>query len=147
MSVRVAGPPAGRPLPPVDAERLEARAAGVLEALGLGEAELSVTLVDDDAMAELNEGFRERSGPTDVLAFSLVEGEHAGFRGALLGEVVIDVEAAARQAPAWGLALDDELARLLIHGTLHLLGHDHEHEAEARAMRAEEERLWKALSP
>lgn len=145
MSVSLSGPPAGRPLPPADAARLEARAAAVLEALALGEAELSVTLVDDEAMAALNERYRGTSGPTDVLAFSLVEGEHAGYRGALLGEVVIDVEAAARQAPAWGLALDDELARLLIHGTLHLLGHDHEREDEARAMRAEEERIWAAL--
>jgi len=59
--------------------------------------------------------------------------------------VVIDVEQAARQARRARRALDDELAKLMIHGVLHLLGHDHEEDAEARRMRAEERRLWRAV--
>jgi len=80
-----------------------------------------------------------------VLSFSLLEGAHSEYRGALLGDVVIDVEQAARQARRVRRPLDDELAKLVIHGVLHLLGHDHEGAAEARRMRAEERRLWQLV--
>ncbi len=80
-----------------------------------------------------------------MLAFSLLEGKHAAYRGALLGEVVLGVEAAASQARRARRSLDDELARLLLHGVLHLLGYDHQRASDARAMRAEERRLWREL--
>lgn len=146
MTVRVARPAGERALPCFDRALLERRAAALLEALGESGAELSVALVGDREMAEINERFRGRPGPTDVLSFSLLEGEHAGFRGPLLGDVVIDVAQAARQAAELGRALDEEIARLLIHGTLHLLGHDHEHPEEAREMQALEHRLWSAIA-
>ena len=76
---------------------------------------------------------RGRAGPTDVLSFSLLEGEQAGHRGALLGDVVIGLAVAERQARERGHGLVEELDRLLIHGLLHLLGHDHEEPAEAQA--------------
>jgi rRNA maturation RNase YbeY len=110
-------------------------------------AELSIALVDDEAIAELNVRYREREGPTDVLSFSLEEGPHAERRGALLGDVVVSLETAERQARRARRRLDDEVLRLLIHGTLHLVGHDHEKDEEARRMRAEERRLWRALRP
>ena len=103
--------------------------------------ELSVLLTDDEEIHRLNRDYRGIDRPTDVLSFSLLEGDHAAFRGDLLGEVVIDVEVAARQASATGHDLDAEMARLLIHGTLHLLGYDHQREEEARAMEAAEDRL------
>ena len=81
----------------------------------------------------------------NAVDFSLAEGEGARHRGALLGDVVLSVETAARQARARRRSLDEELARLLIHGTLHLLGHDHRRPGEARIMRAEERRLWALL--
>jgi probable rRNA maturation factor len=93
-------------------------------------------------MVGLNQRFRAEGKPTDVLSFSLLEGDHAEFHGDLLGEVVIDVEVAARQASRFGHGLDTEMIRLLIHGTLHLLGHDHQREEEARAMEAAEDSLW-----
>ena len=110
--------------------------------LGHGKSELSISLVGDEEMAGLNQRFRGEAGPTDVLSFSLLEGDHAEFHGDLLGEVVIDVEIAARQASRIGHGLDDEMTRLLIHGTLHLLGYDHQREEEARAMEAAEDSLW-----
>lgn len=105
-----------------------------------------MTLVDDDDIAALNGAWRGKAGPTDVLSFSLLEGPHAAHRGPLLGEVVIGVDVAARQARRGRRSLDDEAARLLIHGVLHLLGHDHVRAAEARRMQAEERRLWRTLS-
>ncbi len=134
-----------RDLPRVDRRLLRSRAARLLSALQHSRSELSVALVDDREIAELNASHRGRDRPTDVLSFSLLEGEHTERRGALLGDVVIGVETAARQARRARRSLDDEVARLLIHGTLHLLGHDHERDDEARAMRAEERRLWRTV--
>jgi probable rRNA maturation factor len=96
-------------------------------------------------MKQLNGDWRGRPRPTDVLAFSLLEGEDAEHRGALLGDVVIGVETAARQARQRRRSLDEEVARLLIHGTLHLLGHDHQRESDTRVMRTEERRLWREI--
>jgi len=142
MTVRIAGPPSTLSLPALDRALLEARAQTLLRVLGRGESELSISLVGDQEMAGLNQQFRVQAGPTDVLSFSLLEGDHVQFHGGLLGEVVIDVEVAVRQASELGHGLDDEMTRLLIHGTLHLLGYDHQGEEEARAMEAAEESLW-----
>lgn len=143
MTVRLGG--ARRPdgAPRIDRRLLRRRAARVLRALEQDGAELSVTLVDDARMAAINAAYRGKNRPTDVLSFSLLEGEFAARRGSLLGEVVIGVDVAARQARRGRRSLDDEAARLLIHGVLHLLGHDHVRAAQARRMRAEERRLWR----
>jgi len=144
MSVRLSGPPRRQGLPAVDRRLLRARAGRILRALSQRRSELSVSLVDDAEIAALNASYRGRRGPTDVLAFSLLEGEGVEHRGRLLGDVVIGLGAAARQARARHRAVDEEVARLLIHGTLHLLGYEHRSEREAQAMRAEERRLWRA---
>ena len=116
----------------------------MLRAIGQARAELSVALVDDETIAALNGDYRGKPRATDVLSFSLMEGEHAERRGGLLGDVVISVPTAARQARERHRGLEGEVTRLLIHGVLHLVGHDHEEDDEARAMRAEERRLWRA---
>jgi len=145
MSVRLSGPAARSGLPRVDRALLRRRARRILTALACEAAELSITLVDDAAMAALNQRHRGRPRPTDVLAFSLLEGAHAERRGPLLGDVVIGLETAARQARARRRTLDDEVARLLVHGALHLIGYDHVRRADARVMRAQERRVWQAL--
>lgn len=117
----------------------------MLGAIGHPRSELSIALVDDVEMARLNEAWRGRPGPTDVLSFSLVEGDCAEHRGELLGDVVVGIETAAAQARARHRSLDEEVARLVVHGLLHLVGHDHEDEAGARRMRAEERRVWRTV--
>lgn len=144
MSVRVAGPP--RAAPRFDQRLLARRARKLLAALRVPRAELSLALVSDAAIAELNAAHRGKRGPTDVLSYSLVEGLHAAHRFELLGDVVIAVGVAARQAREIGHSLNDELLRLLIHGVLHLLGYDHEVAREAKRMRARERALWKAVA-
>jgi probable rRNA maturation factor len=144
MSVRVAGPPRGAPR--FDQRLFARRARKLLAALGLPRAELSLALVSDDEIAALNETHRGKRGPTDVLSYSLLEGAHAGRRGELLGDVVIAVGVAARQAREIGHALNEELLRLLIHGVLHLLGYDHELARDAKRMQAKERALWKAVA-
>ena len=145
MTLRLSGPPRGLETARFDRALLARRTRCALRAAGQARAELSLALIGDLAMAELNERHRDKRGPTDVLSFSLLEGAHSEFRGALLGDVVIDVEQAARQARRARRSLDDELARLMIHGVLHLLGHDHEEDDEARRMRAEERRIWRTV--
>ena len=143
MTVRVAGPPPGTPS--VDLRDLERRGQTLLRQLGHASSELSVSLVDDARMAEMNERHRGRRGPTDVLSFSLFEGPFREHRGRMLGEVVIGIETARVQARETHRSLDERVTRLLIHGLLHLLGHDHEDRDEARVMRLKERRLWRAL--
>ena len=147
MTVRLAAAPAGGGLPAVDPERLADRAQALLAAVDQADAELSLRLADDAEIAELNRRWRGRQGPTDVLSFSLLEGEHDRHRGGLLGDVVIGLAVAERQAEERGHDLAEELDRLLIHGLLHLLGHDHVEPEEARRMQAEEERLRGVLHP
>ncbi len=143
MTVRLTG---RRGLPRLDRRRLRGRAQRVLRALDLGASELSLSLLDDEAMARLNEKYRGKRGPMDVLSFSLMEGAYNELRGGMLGDVIVSLDTAARQAKRGRRSLDEEVLRLVIHGTLHLLGHDHQEDAEARRMRAEERRVWREVS-
>ncbi len=145
MSVSLSGPPEGVDSSRLDLGLLKARARAVLSALRRSRAELSLALVDDVQMRELNRDHRSIDRPTDVLSFSLLSGEHAEFRGALLGDVVISLETARRQARQRHRSFDEEVTRLLIHGALHLVGHDHEETEERRLMRREERRIWQLL--
>ncbi|MHA7837240.1 MAG: rRNA maturation RNase YbeY [bacterium] len=146
MTVVLSGPPAAIRGSRVDVGALRARARAILRSVGQGRSELSVALVDDSEIAALNARWRGKPRATDVLSFSLLEGDFATHRGALLGDVVISVETAARQASERHRSLDEVVTRLLIHGVLHLIGHDHEEDAEARRMRAEERRIWRSLA-
>jgi probable rRNA maturation factor len=145
MTVRLSGPPAAAGGFRVDMSRLRRRAQRVLCEVGHERSELSVSLVGDDEMASINRRYRSIDRPTDVLSFSLVEGDCSEHRGRMLGDVVIGIEAAARQAREQHRSLDREVARLLVHGVLHLLGYDHEAPEQAKAMRAEERRIWRSL--
>lgn len=132
--------------PAVDRRLLRSRAVRLLRSLGRSGSELSIALVDDATIADLNARYRGKRGPTDVLAFSMLDGEDEAEAGDWLGDVVVSLDTAARQARRAHRSLDGVVARLLIHGTLHLLGHDHERDEEARAMRREERRLRRVIA-
>lgn len=142
MPVRISGPPSDVLGSRVDAVLLRRRAQSMLACLGHARSELSIALVDDREIRELNRDWRKKNQATDVLSFSLIEGDDSDQRGALMGDVVISVETAAAQARQRHRALDEEVARLVIHGLLHIVGFDHEEDGEARAMRREQRRLW-----
>jgi probable rRNA maturation factor len=111
------------------------RAERMLLALSLGDAELSILLCDDRVMRSLNRRHRGLDRPTDVLAFSMLEGRPFPGAALLLGDVVISVPYAARQARSAGRDPLAEVTLLLAHGLLHLLGCDHR-------TRTEERRMW-----
>ncbi|TLM88532.1 MAG: rRNA maturation RNase YbeY, partial [Actinobacteria bacterium] len=108
--------------------------------------ELSVAIVDLDEMTELNERFRGKEGPTDVLSFPCddpctVVGPDEPVT---LGDVVIAPAVAEQQAVEYGHTVEEELNLLLVHGVLHLLGYDHESDEEATAMQSRERVLLEA---
>ena len=103
----------------------------ILLALGCIKAELSLLLVNDVQIRQLNKRYRKINRPTDVLAFPMLEGDAFPPRSQLLGDVVISLETAKRQAKGVGHSLGQELRILLVHGILHLLGYDHEDSEEA----------------
>ncbi|MEU4510072.1 rRNA maturation RNase YbeY [Nonomuraea wenchangensis] len=128
----------------VDEESLVALATHVLGEMGINPlAELSIVVIDENAMAELHEKWMGEPGPTDVLAFPMDElRPGGGARGdsespadpALLGDVVLCPQVAARQAEEAGHATADELELLCTHGILHLLGYDHAEPEEHKEM-------------
>jgi probable rRNA maturation factor len=153
---------------PVDVQRWCDLAERLLADQGLGgDVELNVLFVDEASIASLNRRFLSHEGPTDVLSFPIEddlvqsaasppvgprlsgpgrqedEGEESSGAGVplLLGDVVICPKVAARNAPTHAGSYDDELALLLVHGILHLIGMDHEEEDEAAAMEALEQEL------
>ena len=139
----------------VDTDAILAVARHALDEMGVNPlAELSILLVDVEYMAELNHRWMDGDGPTDVLAFPMDEGsvdhgpsENGNGEPALLGDIVLCPEVAAKQAAEAGHATPDELALLTVHGTLHLLGYDHAEPDEEREMFGLQARLlesWRA---
>lgn len=112
------------------------RAEQMLKAMRLPKAELSVLLCDDETIHALNRDYRHKDSPTDVLAFAMREGEGGGLHPELLGDVVISMDTARRQAITGGKTIVSEVTILLAHGLLHLLGYDHQTDDEERRMNA-----------
>jgi len=149
----------------VDVARWRRLGEEVLAAEGVrGNVELSLLFVEEDDIAALNEQFLGHSGPTDVLAFPIdavdvdvMSSPTSGHSGPdrpppdpsdqplLLGDVVLCPAVAERQAADHAGSYDDEIALLVVHGILHVLGHDHAEPAEAAVMRGRERELLEAL--
>ncbi|HHW14518.1 MAG TPA: rRNA maturation RNase YbeY [Firmicutes bacterium] len=113
--------------------------AWVERALADPAAEISVALVDDPQIQELNRRYRQVDRPTDVLSFPAGEALEVEGEPALLGDVVVSLETAWRQALEYGHSPEREVGYLIAHGVLHLLGFDHEDEAGRAVMRRLEE--------
>jgi probable rRNA maturation factor len=168
------GPPDGEPVVfaadeqsalEVEVEALTRLAEGVLKEEGVrGASELTLFFIDETAMADLNERFMGGTGPTDVLAFPIDDdlpesgrSPDAGTSGPdrppiepsevplLLGDVLVCPTVAARNAEEHQRTLRDELALLVVHGTLHVLGMDHADEEETKVMQARERELLDRL--
>jgi probable rRNA maturation factor len=118
---------------PIDEDALRDLAARTLIGEGMTGSELSVSFVEEEEIADLHERYMSEEGPTDVLSFPLDDREEGV---AILGDVVIAPAVAARNNPD----VEAELRLLLVHGILHLLGHDHEEDGERARMWERQER-------
>lgn len=111
--------------------------------------EVSLVFCDDAYIQNLNRDYRGKDQPTDVLSFALNEGEEPeivdGPAQVLLGDIIISLETAARQAEEYNHSLEREVAYLTVHGMLHLLGYDHMTEEDKAEMRMEEEHVLSLL--
>lgn len=134
-------------LPRVNEALVRRTAERLLVLTGMPDAELSLLLADDKQIAELNSSWRRKNGPTNVLAFSLTEGPDSAMALNMLGDIVISVETAAREAEKAGLSMHSHLQELLVHGFLHLIGYDHETSgSEAVRMHNRERELLQELT-
>ncbi len=137
--------------PVIDREALTALAQRVFHAEEVPQpVEVGIVAVDDEIIRDLNRRYRGESGPTDVLSFGTRQQRDEPFIGppdgvVRLGEVIISVETAWRQAEEAGRMLADEVSHLRVHGLLHLLGYDHDREEEQAVMRAREEQFLAGL--
>lgn len=114
--------------------------------MGSPEGELSILLVDDSEIKTLNENYLNRSGPTNVIAFPMKEGDFSDINPQLLGDVVISIETAGREALQSGISTEERFEQLLVHGILHLFGFDHEKsEEDARKMEKKSDELLKLI--
>lgn len=108
----------------------------VLSVLGVPDSELSLSIVGDRSIREINRLYLGKDRPTNVISFSMREGEF-GDLNPTLGDVVISADTAAREAEEGGISFDERFCFLLLHGILHLCGYDHERSGEAEAERME----------
>ena len=115
----------------------------VLKFLDSADSEVSILIVDDEEIAEINHQYLDRNWPTNVIAFSMREGDFGEINPHVLGDIIISVDTALRDARQGGLSFEDEFVYLIIHGLLHLLGYDHEtSEEDAKIMQEKEKEIF-----
>lgn len=131
----------------IDFERVRQALHDILENLDCQDKEISFLFVDDDGIREINKKYLGRDYPTNVIAFSMTEGEFGDISPDMIGDVIISAETALKDARSANIEFEEELDFLMIHGILHLLGYDHEtSEADAKRMKKKEEELFFALN-
>jgi probable rRNA maturation factor len=136
LVIEIAADNAGRKF---DAARLTKAVRQVLSAAGIRDGEVSVAVVTDTEMHALNRQYLDHDYPTDVLSFVL---EHDDEQDLLEGQIIASIDYAAKEAERFGWSADDELLLYVIHGALHLVGHDdHTPEGRDAMRRAEAEHL------
>lgn len=119
----------------------------ILKALGYEKHEISVVITDNDHIRELNKLYRAIDKPTNVLSFSMIEGEFSSISN-LLGDLVISAERAEEEAQESATTFDERISQLLVHGILHLVGYDHEvGEEEALEMEKKSVELIRLIEP
>jgi probable rRNA maturation factor len=115
--------------------------------LGCPDGELSIVLVDDPCITQLNESYLGHAGPTNVISFSMREGEFGDVNPGLIGDVVISMDTCAREAKNADMPMETRFHQLLIHGILHLFGYDHtQSAAEEKIMDAKSRELLLLIS-
>jgi probable rRNA maturation factor len=132
----------------LDRRKIRSTVTKLLRYLNCPDKEVSLLFVNNEIIQLLNKQYLGKDKPTNVLSFSLQEGEYSYVNPHILGDIVISVDTALRDATAEDLPLEQEIDFLIIHGLLHLLGYNHENTTteETKKMRAKERELSKILN-
>ena len=132
----------------IEKKKIRGTVAGILKLMDCPDKEVSIVLTDDEHIQALNKTYLGRDKTTNVISFSLQEGEYGNINPQLLGDVVISLDTAQKDALKGNLTLDQEIDFLLIHGILHLLGYNHENtsSAETRKMKEKEKEIFGILN-
>jgi len=133
----------------IDKRKIRVKVTQLLKLTGCANKEISITLVDDEAIQRINKQYLSKDRPTNVISFSLQEGEFRDINPEMLGDVVISVDTAIRDADKGNLSFDEEIFFLIIHGLLHLLGYNHVNTSKANTlkMKQKERELFQLLTP
>ena len=128
----------------IDVRRIRRNLHKLLRKLDCQDNEICILFVDDEHIHDINKIYLKRDHPTNVISFAMTEGSFGNVHPEILGDIVVSVETAARDAKASGLDMMDEVEFLVIHGLLHLLGYNHEsnHPHEAEEMGKQERELF-----
>lgn len=131
----------------IDKRMIRSTVLKILKTLDCADKEISLSFVDDQNIKQLNKQYLGKDKATNVLSFSLLEGEYGNINPQILGDIIISVETAQRDALYGKLTIDQEIDFLIIHGILHLLGYNHENttEKETKNMRQKEKELFTAI--
>jgi probable rRNA maturation factor len=132
----------------IDKRIIRSKVIKILKTLDCADKEISLSFVDDEKIKQLNKQYLGKNKATNVLSFSLLEGEYGNINPQILGDIIISVETAQRDALSGQLTIDQEIDFLIIHGILHLLGYNHENttEKETKKMRQKEKDLFNVLN-
>ena len=132
----------------IDKRTIRSTVLKILKNLDCADKEISLSFIDDEKIKQLNKQYLGKDKATNVLSFSLLEGEYGNINPQILGDVIISVETAQRDALYGKLTVDQEIDFLIIHGILHLLGYNHENttEKEIKKMRQKEKELFNVIN-
>lgn len=132
----------------IDKRKIRFKVTQLLKLTGCANKEISITFVDDEGIQRINKQYLSKDRPTNVISFSLQEGEFGDINPAMLGDVVISVDTAIRDADKGNLSFDEEIFFLIIHGLLHLLGYNHVNTSKANTlkMKQKERELFRLLA-
>jgi probable rRNA maturation factor len=131
---------------PIEIQNVQKTAQVILNALDCPDGELSVVIVDDAQIAELNQTYLNHQGPTNVISFPMREGDYGDINPGLIGDVVISMDTCVTEAADAAITAQERFNQLLVHGILHLFGYDHIHSrVQADAMEAKSEELLQLI--
>jgi probable rRNA maturation factor len=132
----------------IDKRMIRSTVLKILKNLDCADKEISLSFVDDEKIKQLNKQYLGKDKATNVLSFSLLEGEYGNINPQILGDIIVSVETAQRDSLYGKLTIDQEIDFLIIHGILHLLGYNHENttEKETKIMRQKEKELFHAIN-
>ena len=131
----------------IDKRKIRSTTIKLLKHLDCADKEISLSFVNDETIQQLNNQYLHKDKPTNVLSFSLQEGEFNNINPHVLGDIVISLDTAQKDASKSGLSLEQEIDFLIIHGLLHLLGYNHEKttKEETKKMQRKEKDLFRLL--